>query len=148
MDLSAITGTIVKVTYFYSIQRKSSVRKLHLRASDFQVLDLARMNLHQMVAPVMLPGDMPHQMHWGFDIVMSLCQDAEPCITTATWWCCKKCSKLESSFHWKLRCHLLKGLRQRQIAVVIHGTGCSSTAAFLDIEYKFQFCLHLPFHAL
>ena len=29
----------------------------------------------------------------------------------------------ERSFHWKLRCHWLKGLWQGQIAVVLQGTG-------------------------
>ena len=41
-----------------------------------------------------------------------------PCLTTATWCCRKNFSQWECSFLWKLRCHWLKGLRQRQIAVV------------------------------
>ena len=41
-----------------------------------------------------------------------------PCFTTATWRCRKNFSQWERSFRWKLRCHWLKGLRQRQIAVV------------------------------
>ena len=41
-----------------------------------------------------------------------------PCITTATWHCCKNFGQWERSFHWKLRCLWLKFLRQRQVAVV------------------------------
>ena len=44
-----------------------------------------------------------------------------PCLTTATWRCRKNFSQWERSFLWKLRCHWLKGLRQRQIAVVRQG---------------------------
>ena len=43
------------------------------------------------------------------------------CLTTATWRCRKNFSQWELSFLWKLRCHWLKGLRQRQIAVVRQG---------------------------
>ena len=35
------------------------------------------------------------------------------------WRCCKNFSQREHSFNWKLCCHWLKLLRQRQIAVVI-----------------------------
>ena len=41
------------------------------------------------------------------------------CINVATWRCSKTFSQWERSFHWKLRCHWLKGLRQRLNAVVI-----------------------------
>ena len=41
-----------------------------------------------------------------------------PCLTTATWRCRKNFSQWECSFHWKLRCHWLEFLQQRQIAVV------------------------------
>ena len=46
-----------------------------------------------------------------------------PCFTTATWRCRKNFSQWERSFHWKLRRHWLKFLRQRQIAVVRQGPG-------------------------
>ena len=46
-----------------------------------------------------------------------------PCLTTATWRCRKNFSQWECSFHWKLRCHWLEFLRQRQIAVVRQGPG-------------------------
>ena len=41
-----------------------------------------------------------------------------PCLTTATWRCCKNFSQWECSLYWKLRCHWLEFLRQRPIAVV------------------------------
>ena len=44
-----------------------------------------------------------------------------PVLLTATWRCRKNFSQWECSFHWKLRCHWLEFLRQRQIAVVRHG---------------------------
>ena len=44
-----------------------------------------------------------------------------PCLTTATWCCRKNFSQYECSFHWKLCCHWLEFLRQRQIAVVSQG---------------------------
>ena len=47
--------------------------------------------------------------------------DTGPCITTATRHCHKNFSQWKRNFHWKLCCHLLKVLRQRQIAVVIQG---------------------------
>ena len=46
--------------------------------------------------------------------------NAGTCITTAIWCCHKTFGQWQRSFHWKLRCHWLKGLR-RQIAVVIQG---------------------------
>ena len=46
---------------------------------------------------------------------------AGPCLTTATWRCRKNFSQWECSFLWKLRCHWLEFLRQRQIAVVRQG---------------------------
>ena len=49
------------------------------------------------------------------------CHDPGPCITTAIWRCRETLSQWECSFHWKLRCHWLKGLWQRHIAVVIQG---------------------------
>ena len=49
-----------------------------------------------------------------------------PCLTSATWRCRKNFSQWECSFHWKLRCHWLEFLQQRQIAVVRQGPGdCS-----------------------
>ena len=44
-----------------------------------------------------------------------------PCLTTATWCSHKNFSQWECSFHWKLRCHWLEFLWQRQIAVVRQG---------------------------
>ena len=44
-----------------------------------------------------------------------------PCLSTATWRCGKNFSQWECSFHWKLRCHWLEFLRQRQFAVVRQG---------------------------
>ena len=41
-----------------------------------------------------------------------------PCRATVTWCCRKNFSQWEHSFLWKLCCHWLKGLWQRQIAVV------------------------------
>ena len=46
-----------------------------------------------------------------------------PSLTTATWRCRKNFSQWECSFHWKLCCHWLEFLRQRQIAVVGQGPG-------------------------
>ena len=46
-----------------------------------------------------------------------------PCFTTATWRCRKNFSQWKRSFLWKLCCHWLKRLRQRQIAVVKQGSG-------------------------
>ena len=43
------------------------------------------------------------------------------CLTTATWRCRKNFIQWECSFHWKLHCHWLEFLRQRQIAVVRQG---------------------------
>ena len=37
-----------------------------------------------------------------------------PCIATAIWRSRTTLSQWERSFHWKLRCHWLKGLRQHQ----------------------------------
>ena len=48
---------------------------------------------------------------------------AGPCLTTAIWRCCKNSSQWHRSFHWKLRSHWLKFLRQRRVAVVIQGPG-------------------------
>ena len=46
-----------------------------------------------------------------------------PCLPTATWRCRKNFNQWECSFHWKLHCHWLEFLRQRQIAVVEQGPG-------------------------
>ena len=46
-----------------------------------------------------------------------------PCLTTATWRCRKNFSQWERSFHWKLHCHWLEFLRQRQIALVRQDPG-------------------------
>ena len=50
-----------------------------------------------------------------------------PCLTTATRRCRKNFSQWERSFHWKLRCHWLEFLRQRQIAAVTQGPGTLGT---------------------
>ena len=44
---------------------------------------------------------------------------AWPCITVVIWCCHKTFSQWQCSFHWKLHCHWLKGLWQRQITVII-----------------------------
>ena len=46
-----------------------------------------------------------------------------PCLTTATWRSRKNFNQWERNFLWKLRCHWVKGLRRRQIAVVRQGPG-------------------------
>ena len=61
------------------------------------------------------------------------CSEPGPCLTTATWRCCKNLSQWERSFHWKLRCHWLEFLRQCQIAVVRQGP-----------ELSTQICLGMP----
>ena len=45
--------------------------------------------------------------------------DPRPRLTYTTWRCHKNFCQWKRSFLWKLCCHCLKGLRQRQIAVVI-----------------------------
>ena len=57
----------------------------------------------------------------------------EPCLTTATWRCRKNFSQWECSFHWKLRCHWLEFLRQRQIAVVRQGSVIHSFDSFIIV---------------
>ena len=47
--------------------------------------------------------------------------NAGPSLTTATWRCRKYFSQWERSFLWKLCYHWLRGLRQRQIALVRQG---------------------------
>ena len=69
-------------------------------------------------------------------------------LITATWCCRNNFSQWERSFLWKLRCHWLKELRQRQIVVVRQGpavytcafqTGCqlSSAASGMSLELRF-----------
>ena len=55
-------------------------------------------------------------------------QSPGPCLTTATWRCRKNFSQWEGSFLWKLCCHWLKGLRQRQIAVLRQTQGFSKVS--------------------
>ena len=69
-----------------------------------------------------------HQASWLASSTDKLGQYHEnwcpgPCLTTATWRCRKNFSQWECSFLWKLRCHWLEFLRQRQIAVVRQGPG-------------------------
>ena len=45
------------------------------------------------------------------------------CLATATWRCRKNFSQWKRSFLWKLCCHWLKGMRQRQITVVRQSPG-------------------------
>ena len=52
---------------------------------------------------------------------VSVLNNTGPCLTTATWRCRKNFSQWERSFLWKLCCHWLEGLRQRQITVVRQG---------------------------
>ena len=58
-----------------------------------------------------------------------------PCIITAMWRCRKTLSQWEPSFHWKLRCHWLRGLRKREIPLVIQGPGLS-ISSYQIIERK------------
>ena len=58
---------------------------------------------------------------------------ARPCHTTATWRCRKNFSQWERSFLWKLRCHWVKGLRQRQIALVRQGPVTRKMSPFDDV---------------
>ena len=60
-----------------------------------------------------------------------------PCFTTATWRCRKNLSQWARSFHWKLCCHWLEFLRQRQIAVVRHGRGARPTN-YISIEFEIR----------
>ena len=77
-----------------------------------------------------------------------------PCLTTATWCCHKNFSQWEWSFHWKLRCHWLEFLQQRQIAVIRQGPdGCkmipkSVTYPFENIIFYEQFipCKNISCH--
>ena len=62
------------------------------------------------------------------------------CITTVTWRCHNNFSQWERSFHWKLRCHWLKGLRQRQIAVG-PGVSISQTVYELIIRILYKYIL-------
>ena len=52
------------------------------------------------------------------NVCLSFIHSSGPCLTIATWRRRKNFSQWERSFLWKLRCHWLRGLRQRQIAVV------------------------------
>ena len=58
---------------------------------------------------------------------------AGPCSTITTWQWRNNFSQWQHSFHWKLCCHWLKSLRQRQIVAIMQGllggeatTQCSS----------------------
>ena len=55
--------------------------------------------------------------------VTGLCAGNPPVtsLTNATWRCRKNFSQWERRFNWKLRCHWLEFLRQRQITVVRQG---------------------------
>ena len=57
-----------------------------------------------------------------------------PCLTIATWCCHKNFSQWQHSFLWKLRCHWLKGLRQRQIAAC----GCQ-----VIIDHAIQYAVYI-----
>ena len=52
-----------------------------------------------------------------------------PRLTTATWRCRRNFSQWECSFRWKLRCHWLEFLRQRQVDSVVVGCRLISTTA-------------------
>ena len=72
------------------------------------------------------------------------------------WSCHKNFSQWGRSFHWKLRCHWLKCLRQRQIAVVIQGPGslCWESGGLNNAKHRsLPWCLigvtplyHRPLH--
>ena len=55
------------------------------------------------------------------------------CLTIVTWRCRKNFSQRECSFHRKLRCHWLKFLRQRHIAVVRQGPGLPLSARKISL---------------
>ena len=61
--------------------------------------------------------------HWAAALRCTRGTRPGPCLTTVTWPCHKNFSQWEHSFLWKLRCHWLKGLRLRKIAVVRRGPG-------------------------
>ena len=63
----------------------------------------------------------PFVPNWPPGAERSLVQGGGPTITSAIWNCCKTFSQWQCSFYWKLHCHCLKGLWQRQITLVIQG---------------------------
>ena len=78
-----------------------------------------------------------------------------PCLTTATWRCRKYFSQWERSFLWKLRCHWLKGLRQRQIAVVKQGPAyhclCASLRHLIHLLNALEilnYCIKLSIYSV
>ena len=83
-----------------------------------------------------------YHSHW----LMPICLiRTGPCLTTGTWRCHKNFSQWEHTFHWKLCCHCLKFLWQRQIAVVRQGPGWPLLGGFVNpygtIHNSIQFAL-------
>ena len=74
------------------------------------------------------------------------------CITTVAWWWCKTFSQWEGSFYRKLHCHWLKGLRQRQNAVMIQSPGghwrCSSLPSTFAVGTRAVILMTFPFKCL
>ena len=71
-----------------------------------------------------VPNDYGSIMHYDQDVSMSWAAgscDIGPSITTAIWRRRKTFEQWQCSLHRKLCCHWLKGLRQRQFAVVLQG---------------------------
>ena len=66
-------------------------------------------------------GDIPLNM--GDICMIFRPRSTGPCFTTATWHCRENVSLWGRSLLWKLRCHCLKVLRQRQIASIRQGPG-------------------------
>ena len=66
------------------------------------------------------------------------------------WSCCcrKSFSHWKHSFHWKLLCHWLKGLRQRHIAVVIQDPAASMLASYVLEWLTFKQVVHLLYHII
>ena len=65
-----------------------------------------------------------------------------PCLINASWRCRDNFSQLERSFQRKLRCHWLKGLRQRQVVVVRQGPVLQSIDVVFRIGLNKQFNKH------
>ena len=58
-----------------------------------------------------------------------------PCLTTVIWGCHKKFSQWEHSFLWKLCCHWLKGVWQRQITIVRQGIVMQSFDVLISLAW-------------
>ena len=76
-----------------------------------------KMLLHQCLMMTYMDV-IPNNWHLTLFAMTEYIRVPGPCLTTATWRCCKKFSQWERSFQRKLCCHWMKRLRQRQIDVV------------------------------